>query len=345
MKTVGNKIALLGDLHIGVNKNSEEFYETSKKWIKYFIGECIKRKVNHVFILGDWHHYRDEISVMTLDVSSELMNMFPKNINVHILTGNHDCYFKDNSEIHSLQMFKGWENVTVYDKLETIKSSGGKTIGVVPWGCEDEKLEKSDYVFGHFEIKNFKMNNYTICSKGVDSSSLVKSGADVYTGHFHKYQSKQYKNGSITYVGSPFQHDFNDVDNENGFHILDTTTGECEFVKNNNDYPKFKYIKVSKLKDLNLDDVSNNYCKLQVDTEVKEAALEKLVIKLNSKNPVNLIVDDITIKKELDSIELDDNIGDINIESSINEFIEKMGEIKHKEDTIERIKEYYSKKS
>ena len=345
MKTIGDKIALVGDLHIGVNKNSEEFYEISRKWMRYFIDECVERKINHVFVLGDWHHYRDEISVMTLDVSSEIMNMFPKNIKVHILTGNHDCYFKDNSDIHSLQMFKGWENVIVYDKLELIKSVGGKKIGVVPWGFENEEVGKVDYVFGHFEIKNFKMNNYTVCSKGVDSSSLVKSGADVYTGHFHKFQNKKYKSGSITYVGSPFQHNFNDVDNENGFHILDTKTGGCEFIKNDNSFPQFKYVKVSKLKELNLDEISNNYIKLQIDTEVKEAALDKLVIKINSKKPVSLIIDDITMKKDVDNIDLDDNIGEINIESSINEFIEKMGDIKHKEETIERIKHYYERKS
>jgi DNA repair exonuclease SbcCD nuclease subunit len=341
---IGKKIALIGDLHVGVNKNSEDFYEISKKWIKYFVGELEKHKITHIFILGDWHHYRDEISVKTLDVSCELMNYFPKNINIHILTGNHDCYFKDNSDVHSLQMFKEWENITVYDKSTVISTSSGKKINVVPWGG-DIKPNGVDYIFGHFEIVNFKMNNYTVCDKGLRSDSLVGKGIDVYTGHFHKYQSKKYKKGSITYVGSPFQHDFNDVDNENGYHILDTETNECTFHKNDDTFPKFKYIKVSELKNFDIDEVNNNYVKLFIDKEVKEDVIEKLLIKLYTKSPKNIIVDDITIKNNLDnSIQLVHNT-EVNIKLSIEEFVDKMGDIKYKQEIVDRLKKYYEEKT
>jgi DNA repair exonuclease SbcCD nuclease subunit len=341
---ISNKIALIGDVHIGVNKNSEEYFDLTERWLKYFIDEIEQRKINHVFILGDWHHYRDEISVMALNRSSKMMSLFPKNITVHILTGNHDCYFKDTSEIHSLEMFKEWENIRVYDEISTIETTGGKHIKVIPWGGELSDKSQADYVFGHFEINNFKMNNFKICDNGDDSSSLLKMGKQIYTGHFHKYQTKKYKSGSITYVGSPIQHDFNDVDNVNGFHILDTSTGECDFVVNEG-FPVYKYIKLSKLKDIKGDDLRGNYVKFIIDADIKEATLEKAVIKFNSFNPKSLIVDDTTMKKNLDIDGEDVNIDALNIEDSILEFIDKLGDLPNKQKIIEKIKYYYEKEN
>jgi len=342
VKIVSEKIALVGDIHIGVNKNSDIFYDITKNWFKYFIHELKCLNINNVFILGDWHHYRDEISVQTLDVSCEIMNMFPKNINVFILTGNHDCYFKDNSEIHSLQMFKGWENVTVIDKLSYIETKYGD-ICVVPWGDEDKISKKCKYVFGHFEIKNFKMNNYTICTKGVDSSSLLSGNTDVYTGHFHKYQTKEYKNGSITYVGSPFQQDFNDVGNENGYHILDLKSATSEFNVNSERVPSFKHIKLSSLTKDDFNNVSNNFIKLIIDNDVKESTLDTLIIKINQLSPKKLIIDDIRSKKSVDKSQLSDNIEEIDINESIKEFIDKMGDLEYKEEIIDKFFEYWDK--
>jgi len=340
---IGSKVALIGDVHIGVNKNSDDFFNCTIKWFSDLIVQLNHLKIKHVFVLGDWHHYRDEISVKALDISSQIMSMFPKDIHVHILTGNHDCYFKDNSDVHSLQMFKGWENVSIYDKITSLNTpDNSKTITVVPWGCET--ISKCDYVFGHFEINNFKMNNYTICNGGVDSSRILKSQADVYTGHFHKFQKKDYKTGSITYVGSPIQHDFNDVGNDNGFHILDFNTGECEFIKNDDSYPKFIQLKLSKIKDIDISLVKNNYVKLIIDKDITENLLEKLIIKIKSYNIKNLIVDDLTIKNTLDKGDISVNISELNIEKSIDDFIDFMSDVKYKSEIKLKFKQYYEEK-
>ena len=97
-----NKVAVIGDIHIGVNKNSDEFFAITKDWMEHLIAELESRKIGTLFVLGDWHHYRDEISVKTLDFSALIMKMIPKSIKVHLLTGNHDCYLRDTSDIHSL---------------------------------------------------------------------------------------------------------------------------------------------------------------------------------------------------------------------------------------------------
>jgi len=340
---INNKVALIADIHIGVNKNSEEFYELTKQWIEYFISEITQNQIKDVFVLGDWHHYRDEISVQTLDISSEIMNMFPKDINIHILTGNHDCYFKDNSKVHSLQMFKGWNNVFIYDDITQLKSKSNKTISIIPWGYDIKDTLDSDYVFGHFEIQNFKMNNFTICNDGVESKNLLDKCKNIYTGHFHKQQSKQYKKGSITYIGSPLQYNFNDVDNENGYYILDLENNTDEFIVNT-EVPTFKYVKLSNIKKINYDDLTNNWVKLFIDKTIKESELDKEITKIRSFKPRNLIINDVYVNKNIDINKNVDKITSINIEDSIIEYIESLGDtIKFKDETLKKINDYYIK--
>ena len=335
------KVARIGDIHIGVNKNSEGYFELTKTWMKMFIDELVSRKINTVFILGDWHHYRDDILVKTLDVSSKIMNMFPKNITIHMITGNHDCYFRDNSEIHSLRSFNEWENVNIYDEVTEMKIVGDKTLTLVPWGCDINTIQPSEYVFGHFEIQNFKWNSFSVCEHGLDSSDLLKNGVNIYSGHFHKYQTKEYKKGSITYLGSPFQHNFNDVGNENGFHILDLDSGEREFVTND-DMPVYKYIKVSKIKDdLTKENICGNFIKLFIDIDgVTEGKLDKLSAKIHQHLPRSLVIEDKTLKKDIDNREFDGIIEVIDISGSFKEYIDTL-DIKYKAETLEAVKKYY----
>jgi len=342
MKTLNCKqIALVGDPHIGVNKNSNEFFDIIGEWFDYFIADLQSRNIFNVFILGDWFHYRDEIAVDALSFATSILNKFPKNMNVYMLTGNHDCYLKDTSEIHSLGAYDNWDNVFIYD-VNTTLTCGDKTISVVPWGCDASELPKADYIFGHFEIKNFKWNAHSICTDGIDSSALVSNGSTVYTGHFHQKQTKDYKKGQINYVGSPTQHNFNDVGNKNGYHILDIPTGDCEFVENEG-FPEFKYIRLSKLKEVKSSDLKNNFVKLFIDVpKVTEKQIEKILTKFWSLNPRNIVVEDKNVKNLVETSELSDNIKEIDILACIKEFVDLL-DTKLDKEIKEKLKYYYDK--
>jgi DNA repair exonuclease SbcCD nuclease subunit len=339
-----NKVAVIGDIHIGVNKNSDEFFEITKDWMEHLIAELESRKIGTLFVLGDWHHYRDEISVKTLDFSALIMKMIPKSIKVHLLTGNHDCYLRDTSDIHSLRSYNEWDNVFIYDTITKCTTASGKTISIVPWGCDIADVDKSDYIFGHFEIQNFKWNSFSICEHGLKSSYLLSKGMNVYSGHFHKFQHKDYKKGSIKYVGSPFQHNFNDVGNDNGFHILELDTGKCEFVINEG-FPTFHYIKIPSLKtDLTKGKVYNNFVKLIIDRELPMATIDKLAAKIWSYEPRNLVIDDRSIKKSIDTGDFSVNIATLDMFSEIRDYVDTL-ETDHKDQIKEQLKKYYENKS
>ena len=64
---------------------------------------------------------------------------------------------------------------------------------------------------------------------------------------------------------------------------------------------------------------------------------------MNAECPKKLIIDDSNIKsidKDINCV----NIEEISIEKSINEFISIMTNIKHKQQTINKLKQYYMSK-
>ena len=328
-RILSDKIALMGDLHLGVNKNNDRFYHICDEWVDWFLDELKNYDIKDIFVLGDWFHYRDEISVNTLDYSANLIEKLTKNHYLHILTGNHDCYLRDTSEIHSLRSYVGWDKVYIYDKpCQVFFKSSGKSVTVIPWGVNPSDVrKKGDYIFGHFEINNFKMNNFKVCKDGIESKSLVTDKAKVYTGHFHKYQTIQYKNGGeITYVGSPYQHDFNDVGCVNGFHVLDTINDTCVMIENEIS-PRFFYLYLSNLKeDCKKENIENNFVRIKVDIEIKNAnVMDKIIMAVQKMNPLDIEVDD---RDHLPDYVIDDNIDleSFTIEESIEEYVKNLSD-------------------
>jgi hypothetical protein len=61
------------------------------------------------------------------------------------------------------------------------------------------------------------------------SDKLLQRFEMVLSGHFH---SKSTKN-NVFYLGTQYQITFSDLNDNKGFHVLDTETREIEFVENN----------------------------------------------------------------------------------------------------------------
>ena len=110
---LSNKICCVSDIHIGVHQNSSMWHNITLNWARWLAKNLKKHNVKDIMICGDLFHYRDEIAVTTIQVAQEFLSIL-SDFNIVILSGNHDAYYKDNSNVTSLSILKGWPNISVY---------------------------------------------------------------------------------------------------------------------------------------------------------------------------------------------------------------------------------------
>jgi DNA repair exonuclease SbcCD nuclease subunit len=323
-------VAIFSDLHLGVYGNSEKWHDTALKWTDWIINELNQKKIKDILFLGDFFDNRTEISVQTIHIASQIIEKF-KNFNLFMIIGNHDAYYKNRSDVHSLGLVRGYNNITLIDKNLEFEAFNKRFL-MVPWN-NNIPDNSYDYIFGHFEIQTFKMNNYTVCNHGLNPLDMLSNGANaIFSGHFHNRNSKKYKEGNIHYVGSCFPLDFSDEANIKGYHILDVENGSLNFFENEVS-PRFIKTYISKIKSLDVKSIKNNIVKLVVDEEVDDVKLEKVTNLLNKLKPWQLTIDYNVTNKSLNDVE---SVDSINIKEMFDEFYEQLG---LDEDQLKRIKE------
>jgi DNA repair exonuclease SbcCD nuclease subunit len=312
------KVAIFSDLHLGLYGNSTDWHDVALKWADWITNDLKKKKITDIFFLGDFFHNRSEISVQTIHVASELISKF-KDFNMFMIVGNHDAYYKNRSDVHSLGFLKGHDNITIVDQNLSFEAFGKKLL-FVPWNHELSD-GKFDYIFGHFEIQSFKMNNFKVCDHGLQVMDFLESRtSEVFSGHFHLRSSKKYNEGNIHYVGNTFQHDFNDSGDTKGYHILNIESGELAFVPNNVS-PEFVKIPLSKIKDFKSEHVEGNLVKLIIDKDISDDKIDKFKIYLNNFSPYRLTVEYNVMTKTIGEVE---QVDSIDILGMFDEFYEQL---------------------
>lgn len=313
-----SKVAIFSDLHLGLYGNSEQWHEIALKWADWIVTELTKKKIKDILFLGDFFHNRSEISVQTIHVASKILEKF-EDFNMIMIVGNHDAYYKNRSDIHSLSLLNAHKNITIVD-TNLVIDEFDKRLLFVPWNGEIPD-EKFDYIFGHFEIMNFKMNNYKVCDHGMSAMDFLASKTDtVFSGHFHTRYSKKYNEGCIHYIGNTFPHDFNDYGNIKGYHTLDIEDGSLEFFENTVS-PKFVKIFASKIKDYKKVDFENNVVKLIIDIDATDKQIEKIQTYVSKHKPFQFHTEYNIVTKTVDEVE---EIDSIDLMDSIEEFIDQL---------------------
>lgn len=328
-----SKVAIVADIHMGVHQNAVLWQNIVNDWGYYFAQDLKQKNIKTIFILGDLLHYRDEIAVNTIHQLSVLLQYW-RDFQIVIFPGNHDCFFKDNADIHSLSILKGYPNITVLDKVTTVDLYG-KTCTFCPWGTTPSQIPQSDFVFGHFEISTFKFNEYKTCEEGITAKELLSKSRNILTGHFHTKQQRAYDQGTITYVGSPYHMDFGDK-GDRGFHILDIETEEMTFFVNK-ESPKHVVVKASECQDALIE---NNFIKLVIDTDNIDQA-EKIIKEVSARGAINVTVDYETKNKNV-LVDTEIEFSCVHIENSIREFVENL-DIKNKKEVAEYTINIYNK--
>jgi DNA repair exonuclease SbcCD nuclease subunit len=342
-----SKIAIISDLHCGIHSNSELWHKVLIDYGKWLKTELDKKQIKDLFFLGDIFHDREEIGVNTLSVCEQFFKIFSDPIapyNIVLLTGNHDAYLRDSSQINSISIFKGWPNITIIDDIFTINIKK-RNFTFIPWGCKPEDCPKSDIMFGHFEINSFKMNVQKVCEHGIDSEVLLDKAPLIFTGHFHTKDERVYPNGKIIYTGCPYSQNWGDLGLTKGYFIVDASTNTYEFFENTISPRYYKYnftefLDAEKWKEIKKT-IANNFIKIQIDSDIDYTRLEKLITVLNALKPLEVSTNftetnKLTVNTDYEAISLD-------TKALFLEYIDTLDIAAIKDKVIEEITAIYDK--
>lgn len=320
-----NKICIISDIHLGIHQNNPNWHNIAIQYAQWLATTLRDEGIEDIMFCGDWYHHRDEINVTTIDVSAKILHIL-RDFNIVMIPGNHDCFLKNVATINSLSILKNSKNITIFDNLTT-REIFGKTVSFVPWGIPVEAIPQSDVVFGHFELANFKINNFKVCDHGEDYNLLLAKTPLVFTGHFHLNQERVFDNGKIIYVGNTFQMDFGDAERSKFVYFYDFKTNIYESVENQIS-PKHILLKVSELeKHQNTLSTltSGNIVRIYVDKKTPPEEVNKLSTQISQYKPIGVGIEYETNFDKVDmQLSRDIELKSIDVGAVIDEFISLM---------------------
>jgi DNA repair exonuclease SbcCD nuclease subunit len=245
MTNLFKKAACFTDIHFGLKSNSRTHNEDCADFVDWFIATAKEKGAETCIFLGDWHHNRSTTDVSTMNYTVNALEKLNSAFDtVHIITGNHDQYYKDKRDLHSLEYGRLFPNINMVNNAFT---EGNVTI--LPWlvGDEWKTIEKikSKYIFGHFELPLFYMNAMVqMPDHGELQPTHFKHQDYVFSGHFHKRQNKD----KVHYIGNAFPHNYADSwDDMRGMMLLEWDQPP-EYI-DWPDCPKYRSVKLSRLLD------------------------------------------------------------------------------------------------
>jgi DNA repair exonuclease SbcCD nuclease subunit len=233
------KLCLITDTHYGARNDSQAFHD----YFSAFYGNVVfpymeSNNIGTVIHLGDAFDRRKYINYSSLKHCKQYWfdELEKRNIDVHMIVGNHDTFFKATNDVNSPDLLLGeYNNITVYSKPQEVIFDSTPIL-FMPWICpENEQISqqvidrtKAQILLGHLELKGFEMHKGSVnLDHGFDSRMFSKFDF-VASGHFHHKSTV----GNINYLGAPYEMTWADYNDARGFHIFDTNTRELTYIVN-----------------------------------------------------------------------------------------------------------------
>ena len=297
------KIALVTDTHFGARSDSIPFDNFFRRFYdETFFPEIDKRGIKTILHLGDCFDRRKYINFNTL---SSCRNYFfdeikKRNIELHMLVGNHDTFFKNTNDINSPRLLLKDYEFNVIDSPSELEFDDGSKIFMMPWICTDNynqsmeaiKTTDAQVLFGHFEIAGFQMYKGHENDEGFDPKIFEKFDL-VCSGHFHHRSSDR----NINYLGNPYELTWADFEDPRGFHIFDTSERSLEFIQNPFTIFSKVYYDDEKVDPSTVDisQYANQHIKLIVVNKKDYYKFDQFIERLYKVNPLELkIIEDLS---------------------------------------------------
>jgi len=318
------KVAIITDTHYGARKGSKLFHDYFELFYKnVFFPTLEQYGIDTVIHMGDAFDSRKSIDYQSLEWAKRVVFEPLKNYNVHMIVGNHDSYYKNTNNTNSPQLLlKDYPNIRTYSSPTEIKV-GNLDILLLPWICmenEEHSLKmirktQAKVAMGHLEFQGFRVNRQIIMEHGLEAN-LFKDFSKVFSGHYHTRSD----NGTVFYLGNPYEIYWTDVNDTRGFTIFDTET--LEHTPINNPYKMFYniYYEDTNYQTFDTREYENKIVKVVVRKKSDTKKFEKFIDKLYASNIAELkIIENFDIQEpqEFEAFESEDTI------SILNRYIEE----------------------
>jgi DNA repair exonuclease SbcCD nuclease subunit len=235
-------IACLTDTHWGAKKGSKHLHDYFELFYNnVFFPALEEHGVETVIHMGDAFDSRKSIDYQSLEWAKRVVFDPLKKYDVHMIVGNHDCYYKNTNNVNSpALLLKDYPNIKTYSSPTNTKVCG-IDMTFIPWICSenyDETLKviqksRAKIAMGHLELKGFRVNKHLVMEDHGLEANLFSNFTKVFSGHYHTRSD----NGTVFYLGNPYEMYWTDVNDTRGFHIFDTET--LEHTPINNPYKLF----------------------------------------------------------------------------------------------------------
>jgi hypothetical protein len=307
------RVACFTDIHFGLKSNSQVHNQDCEDFVDWYIQKAKEERCDTGIFMGDWHHNRNSLNITTMDYSLRALEKLGQAFDqFYFFPGNHDLYYKDKRDIHSVEFGKYIPGITIVHEPIT---TGDVTM--CPWlvGEEWKAVGKKGgkYIFGHFELPNFFMNAMVqMPDHGEISLENFKGYELGFSGHFHKRQSK----GNMHYIGNAFPHNYADTwDDDRGMMILEWGSQPEYYAWP--DQPTFRTVKLSELID-NADKIIKPKQHLRVSLDIDISYEEASFIKEDFMNKYS--IRELTLIPEKKELEINTDI-DIQAFESVDQIV------------------------
>ena len=318
------KVAIITDTHYGARKGSKFLHDYFEKFYDdVFFPTLEAEGIDTVIHMGDAFDSRKSIDYQSLEWAKRVVFDRLKKYDVHMIVGNHDCYYKNTNNVNSPELLlQTYDNIKTYNKVTEV-TIHNLNILFIPWINAENfentvnkiKVSNSNCAMGHLELNGFRAHRGHVMEDGMESK-LFDKFERVFSGHYHTRSD----DGKIFYLGNPYEMFWNDVNDSRGFTIFDTDTLTHTYV--NNPYKLFYniYYEDTNYKLFNTKEYENKIVKIIVRKKSNPKDFEKFVDKLYSVGVQDLkIIENFEIHESEDfEIEEDENTLSI-----LNRYIEE----------------------
>jgi DNA repair exonuclease SbcCD nuclease subunit len=279
------RIGLITDTHYGAKKGSKHLHDYFELFYKnVFFPALEEHGVETVIHMGDAFDSRKSIDYQSLEWAKRVVFEPLKKYDVHMIVGNHDCYYKNTNNVNSpALLLKDYPNIKTYSSPTNTKVCG-IDMTFIPWICSENydetlkvvKKSKAKVAMGHLELKGFRVNKHLVMEEHGLEANLFSNFTKVFSGHYHTRSD----NGTVFYLGNPYEMYWTDVNDTRGFHIFDTET--LEHTPINNPYKLFYniYYEDTPHQTFDASEYSNKIVKVIVRKKSKQKDFEKFIDKL-----------------------------------------------------------------